>query len=100
MIDKITIVDALHSLTPKAEWSLSGGELEWHDTVQTEPTASALAKEVIRLQKVYDSQSYSRIRKAKYDLLNQDEMRFDDLENGTTTWQDAINAIKDATPKP
>jgi hypothetical protein len=43
---------------------------------------------------------YSRLRKAKYDLLNQDEMRFDDQVNSTTTWVDAINAIKAAHPKP
>ena len=43
---------------------------------------------------------HSRVRKAKYDLLNQDEMRFDDQVNSTTTWVDAINAIKAAHPKP
>ena len=47
----------------------------------------------------YDSQEYARNRKAKYDLLNQDELRFDDLENTTTTWVDAINAIKQEYPK-
>ena len=62
---------------------------------ETEITA-----EVTRLQAVYDSQLYARTRKAKYDLLNQDEMRFDDQVNGTTTWVDAINAIKAAHPKP
>ena len=35
-----------------------------------------------------------------YRELNQDEMRFDDQVNGTTTWVDAINAIKAAHPKP
>tara|TARA_B110000211_G_C13672016_1_gene374935 strand:+ start:209 stop:556 length:348 start_codon:yes stop_codon:yes gene_type:complete len=49
---------------------------------------------------LYASQEYARTRKAKYDLLNQDEMRFDDQVNSTTTWVDAINAIKDAHPKP
>jgi hypothetical protein len=44
--------------------------------------------------------AYSRTRKIAYDLLNQDEMRYDDLVNSTTTWQDAIAAIKSATPKP
>ena len=42
---------------------------------------------------------YKGLRKAKYDLLNQDELRFDDLENNTTTWVDAINAIKQEYPK-
>ena len=35
-----------------------------------------------------------------YRELNQDEMRFDDQVNGTTTWVDAILAIKAAHPKP
>ena len=42
---------------------------------------------------------YSALRKAKYDLLNQDEMRYDDLTNTTTTWPDAIAAIKAEFPK-
>ena len=61
---------------------------------------SAIATEVTRLQAVYDSQLYARTRKAKYDLLNQDEMRYDDLVNNTTTWRDGIAAIKAAHPKP
>jgi hypothetical protein len=56
--------------------------------------------EVTRLQAAYDAQAYSRLRKVEYNLLNQDEMRYDDLVNGTTTWQDAIAAIKLANPKP
>ena len=51
-------------------------------------------------QAEYDSQAYARARRIKYDLLNQDEMRFDDLVNSTTTWRDAILAIKAAHPKP
>ena len=96
----ITTIDALHSLKPKAEWVLRGDVLEWLDSEQTEPTALELSNEVTRLQAVYDSQLYARTRKAKYDLLNQDEMRYDDVKNSTTTWVDAIDAIKAAHPKP
>ena len=96
----ITTVDALQSLKPNAEWVLRGDVLEWHDSEQTEPTALELSNEVTRLQAVYDSQLYARTRKAKYDLLNQDEMRYDDVKNSTTTWVDAIDAIKAAHPKP
>jgi len=93
-------VDALHSLTPAAQWVLRGDELEWMDSSQTEPTAAALAAEVIRLQAAYDALAYARSRKVEYDKLNQEEMRFDDLVNTTTTWHDAIVAIKVAIPKP
>jgi len=61
---------------------------------------SLVDAEVTRLQGLQDGLAYARARKAKYDLLNQDEMRFDDQANSTTTWVDAINAIKAAHPKP
>ena len=95
----ITTINALQSLTPGAEWVLRGDVLEWLDT-QTQPSQTEITAEVTRLQGIYDSQEYARNRKAKYDLLNQDELRFDDLENNTTTWVDSINAIKAEYPKP
>ena len=39
-------------------------------------------------------------RVAAYQELNQDEMRFDDEVNNTTTWIDAIKEIKAKYPKP
>ena len=59
------------------------------DTVENE----RLAAELIATQ-------YSRDRKKKYNQLNQDEMRYDDMINNTTTWRDGIAAIKAAHPKP
>ena len=96
----ITTANALHSLKPNSEWVLRDDVLEWQDSEETEPTALELSNEVTRLQAVYDSQLYARTRKAKYDLLNQDEMRYDDVKNSTTTWVDAIDTIKAAHPKP
>lgn len=61
---------------------------------------SAIKTEILLMDTEYDALEYSRLRKAKYDLLNQDEMRYDDLVNTTTTWQDAIAAIKAEIPKP
>ena len=51
-------------------------------------------------QAIQDALTYAEKRKEKYDLLNQDEMRYDDVKNSTTTWVDAIDAIKAAHPKP
>ena len=59
-----------------------------------------VSKEHDRLIAESDAQEYARNRKAEYDLLNQLELQFDDEENGTTTWKDAINAIKAKYPKP
>ena len=66
---------------------------------QTPPTEKEIDAEVIRLQAEYDAQDYARNRKAEYNALNQLEMQFDDKEDGTTTWEDAIKAIKTKWPK-
>ena len=95
----MSIEQALHALTPKAEWVLRGTEIEWLDTEQTQPTEAEIEAEITRLQAEYDSQEYARNRKAEYDLLNQYELMFDDQQNGTTTWVDSINAIKAKYPK-
>jgi len=60
---------------------------------------SLVTAEITRLQTKYDSQAYSRSRAAAYAALNQFEMQFDDAANSTTTWVDAINAIKQEFPK-
>ena len=57
------------------------------------------ALRVSQAQAAQDALTYAEKRKAAYDLLNQDEMRYDDLINSTTTWQDAIAAIKTEYPK-
>jgi hypothetical protein len=100
MINLIDEGTAIHSLRPGANWVIGLDGLEWRDEEQTEPTSEEIDAEVLRLQTEYDNLDWSRARKAKYDLLNQDEMRFDDTINSTTTWVDAINAIKAAHPKP
>tara|TARA_R110000850_G_scaffold173421_1_gene299056 strand:- start:60 stop:332 length:273 start_codon:yes stop_codon:yes gene_type:complete len=46
-----------------------------------------------------DPNAYQELRRSEYNKLNQDEMRFDDLINGTTTWVDSIKAIKAKYPK-
>ena len=93
------ITEALNSLTPKAEWVLRGDELEWLDTTQTQPSDSEITAEVTRLQAEYDSLAYARSRKQEYDKLPQFEMQFDDQQNNTTTWVDAINDMKARFPK-
>ena len=45
------------------------------------------------------STEYARARATEYSALNQFEMQFDDQQNNTTTWVDAINDIKARHPK-
>ena len=56
--------------------------------------------ELKKLEDEHAATKYSRDRKEEYDKLNQDEMRYDDMKNSTTTWVDAIDAIKAKYPKP
>jgi hypothetical protein len=95
----IDIINALTSLKPNAQWVLRGDELEWLDDIQTQPTDAEIAAEISRLQGIYDSQEYARARATAYSALNQFEMQFDDQQNNTTTWVDAINDIKARFPK-
>ena len=59
-----------------------------------------ITAEISRLQAEYDSKQYSRDRAEEYAKLNQFEMQFDDQRDSTTTWVDAVNAIKAKYPKP
>ena len=69
-------------------------------SADAKPSESDCTTGVAALQSDYDALEYSRLRKAKYDLLNQFELIGDDATNGTTTHKDAIAAIKVAHPKP
>ena len=101
MITPIDTVDALQSLRPTSQWVLRDDILEWHDTEQTQPTTEELAAEVTRLLAEYDSNQYQRDRAAAYpSLTEQADMAYWDRQNGTTTLDDAINAVKAAYPKP
>ena len=67
--------------------------------IVTDIDYSKVDTEEAKLQAEWDSQEYARNRKAEYDALNQLEMQYDDKEDGTTTWEDAIAAIKTKYPK-
>lgn len=63
------IVDALVTLAPGAEWSLTGDEyagLNWLDQTQKQPTKKAVEAEIARLQAEYDALEYQRLRAAEY----------------------------------
>ena len=96
----ITTADALQSLKPNAEWVLRDDVLEWLDSEQTEPTALELSNEVTRLQAEYASKQYARDRAEAYpSLTDQADMAYWDRQNGTTTLDDAISAVKAEFPK-
>ena len=62
---------------------------------------AAIAAEVTRLQAEYDSKQYARDRAEAYpSLTEQADMAYWDRQNGTTTLDDAISAVKLQFPKP
>ena len=97
----ITTIEALKSLTPDAEWSIPfDGVIRWYSNDITQPTQAEIDAEVIRLQAEYDSQDYARSRAKAYpSLQDQADMQYHDAVDGTTTWQEAIKAVKDKYPK-
>ncbi len=96
---KPILADAVRELVGGA---ISGGEtfesIIYHDG-QTPPTKKQAEDKLAELHAEHNAQEYARKRKAEYDALNQLEMQFDDKEDGTTTWEDAIKAIKTKWPK-
>ena len=98
------------------QWNGATGEIEFNDGTPNEAITDFTAYQSlvdghatekqrladVEAQEATDAEAaltYADKRKAKYDALSQFEMQFDDATNGTTTWVDAINAIKAEFPK-
>ena len=65
------------------------------------PTQEFLESELQRMQDEFDAQEYARDRAKAYpSLKDQMDMQYHDAVDGTTTWQEAVQAVKDANPKP
>ena len=90
-------VDAIQSLRPNAQWVLRGGELEWMDTEQTQPTEAEITAEVTRLQAEYDNKEYQRQRAAAYPSIAD---QLDTIyHEGIDAWKATITAVKEEFPK-
>jgi len=88
---------ALQTLRPKAEWVLRGDELEWMDSVQTEPTQSEIDTEIARLDAEYVANQYQRDRASEYPSVVD---QLDDIfHNGIDGWKATIQVTKDKYPK-
>ena len=91
-------VDAIQSLRPRAQWVLRGGELEWHDTEQTQPTEAEITAEVTRLQAEYDGNEYQRQRASAYPSIPDQLDKI--YHEGIDAWKAQIAAVKQEYPKP
>jgi hypothetical protein len=98
------IPDALQSLTPGAQWTLSGDSyegLDWLDTEQARPTEEECQAEVERLQAAYDALEYQRLRAPEYPPITDylDGIVKNDQEQ-IDTYIEACLAVKTKYPKP
>jgi hypothetical protein len=67
----------------------------------TLPSESDIITKADELKAAYESQQYARDRAAAYPSMEeQADMQYWDAVNGTTTWADAIAAVKAQYPKP
>jgi len=67
----------------------------------TPPTKEELKAKLAELLTEYDSKVYQRHRSIEYpELTEQLDMMYHDQLNGTTNWKEAVDAVKNAYPKP
>jgi hypothetical protein len=98
------IPEALQSLKPGAQWSLSGEDytgLDWLDEEQTQPTEEECLAEAARLQAAYDALEYQRLRAPEYPAITD---YLDGIAKGDKAQVDAYiaacQAVKAKYPKP
>ena len=93
--------EALASLAPDAEWSISANGLRWDSPDIPQPSDAEIEAEMVRLDSAYAANEYARNRAAAYPAIaDQLDMQYWDQINGTTIWADMIAAVKAAHPKP
>ena len=94
-----TITQAILAINPDAKLSVSGEDIdriEWLDGTTPIANADIEAKQA----ELNVSQAHIAPRKMAYPSWKEQlDMQFHDQVNDTTTWKDAIQAIKDANPK-
>lgn len=97
---KPSLVDAINSLNPNAQFTYSEDGIEWAEGTDAIPQETLDAK-LAEFEAEYAASGYAIARRDAYpSIKDQLDMMFHDQVNGTTTWKDAIQAVKDANPKP
>jgi hypothetical protein len=97
---KITKADAILSLRPKAQWVLRDEDLEWHDTLQTQPSDEEIATEVARLEALEPVRVAGENRHQAY--ITEADPLFFKAQRGEATieeWQAKVTEIKARFPK-
>ena len=94
---KITIIDALITLRPKAEWSLDGDDysgLTWLDKNQTKPTEDEINAKIVELETAEPARQVREIRDRLHAESDWTQNRDVVLLNDTT-WKQYRQDLRD-----
>jgi len=103
------ISDAIVAIKSDAQVSVSGediNQITWHDGNPTNITNQQILDKQVELKADFDAKQYQRDRTQRPkdggypEIADQLDMLWHDKKDGTTTWEDAVQAVKDAHPKP
>ena len=99
------IAKAIIAINPDAKVSVNAedyNQITWHNDTPVISKEDIQAKQA-ELKADYDAKQYQRDRVGEdgYPSIgDQLDMLWHDKKDGTTTWEDAVQAVKDANPKP
>ena len=102
------ITAAIKAINPDAQVTVNADDYNQITWLKGTPVISKadIDAKIVELRVEYAAKQYQRDR-AKYPEFggypswqDQMDMMWHDKKNDTTTWEDAIQAIKDANPKP
>jgi hypothetical protein len=103
MSKNIDIAKAIKAINPDAQFGYSREDfstIKWNNGTTPISQVDIEAKQA-ELQSDYDAKQYQRDRVKAYPRIeDQLDMQYHDKKDGTTTWEDAVQAVKDANPKP
>jgi predicted lipoprotein len=93
----IRTIDAILSLVPNAECTVSGNQIILWESQETQPTEAEITAEIARLQTQYDANEYQRQRAQEYPSIAD---QLDTLyHSGLDAWKAQIKTVKDKYPK-
>jgi len=97
------IISAIMAINPDAQVTVNAddyNQITWNKGTPVISKEDILAKQT-ELKAEYEAKKYQRDRAKEYPTWqDQLDMLFHDKKDGTTTWEDAVQAVKDAHPKP
>ena len=103
------IAKSILAINPKAQFTVNAedfNQITWYNNTPVISKEDIQAKQV-ELIADFDAKQYQRDRTLSVNgsdtypsIEDQLDMLWHDKKDGTTTWEDAVQAIKDANPKP